>query len=202
MATAYEPPSDDELREHLVRQIDTMVRAGFLSRTEIEQSYDDTIAEGKDTAALTAYAREALNAAWARQRSDEKSWSGMTDCDRLDAAFAELEGAGIIARQDYWCCQTCGCSAAADEMRELSEAGQPIRGYTFYHAQDTERGVDGAGVFLSFGAASPDDADWLSVARDVVAVLERYGLKPRWNRTLEQRINVPLEWRRRRFTVR
>src|SRR5881392_1615750 len=35
--------------------------------------------------------------------SEQAGWPVQTDCDRLDAAFADLEQAGIIARHDFSC---------------------------------------------------------------------------------------------------
>src|SRR3954447_10412699 len=36
-----------------------------------------------------------------QHRDEQQRWPEVTDCDRLDASFAELDGMGILARQNY-----------------------------------------------------------------------------------------------------
>ena len=56
-------------------------------------------------------------------REEMLGWPATTDCDRLDAAFAELEGAGIAARANFTCCSTCGESELGNVMNEVAEQG-------------------------------------------------------------------------------
>jgi len=35
----------------------------------------------------------------------QREWPSVTDCDRLDRAFADLNGRGIVARQNFACCK-------------------------------------------------------------------------------------------------
>src|SRR5438046_2664744 len=41
-------------------------------------------------------------------REEQAGWESPTDCDRLDEAFAVLNQKGIVARQDFSCCNNCG----------------------------------------------------------------------------------------------
>src|SRR5262245_11532935 len=196
-----EPPTEQELREEVSRTVSRLVRAATLSQDDIEQAVSDIAYESSQPEALKSHGASELARAWNAQREEEKGWSERTDSDRLDAAFSELDAAGIVARQDFLCCQTCGCAEVAQLFDTMRASGQAPRGYAFYHGQDTERGVEGAGVYLSFGDATFDeDVKSVAVGRTVVDTLERHGLKPRWNGTFGQRINVPLVWKRRRFT--
>ena len=70
----------------------------------------------------------------AAHRSDQAEWGASTDCDRLDEAFAALNRQGIVARQDFSCCNNCGFTEIWDEVEE-AEKQQPIEGYVFYHLQ-------------------------------------------------------------------
>jgi hypothetical protein len=131
-------------------------------------------------------------------RADEERWASPTDNDRLDAAFAALDKQGILAEQDYWCCQNCGHTAAVDEVKKSKGR---YKGYVFYHAQDTESAIEGGGLFLAFGTTKPDpDAD-VAVARAAVDALEREGLRVRWDGTVQRRPFVEMAWRKRRFTA-
>jgi hypothetical protein len=71
-----------------------------------------------------------------------------------------------------------------------------VRGLTFFHQQDTERAVEGGGIYLSYGGVA-SGVDSVEIAREIVAVLAAHGLKPNWDGTTAQRIKVPLNWQRR-----
>jgi hypothetical protein len=130
--------------------------------------------------------------------AEQAGWPATTDNDRLDAAFAELDRAGILARQHFSCCGTCGAHEIHDELDQAEKAGQPVRGFTFFHVQDTEHAVAGEALYLSYGAADRDREASVAVGHEVVAVLARHGLTPAWNGKLAHRIALPLIWRRRR----
>ncbi|MBL8546833.1 MAG: hypothetical protein JNL81_10230 [Hyphomonadaceae bacterium] len=191
-------PSEKELREEVRACVWRLVKAAFQSPSEIGQSVWDIAYDSPALSKLEAFGRSELDRALRSQRDEEKQWKERTDCDRLDAAFAELDATGIAARQDFLCCQTCGVAAMPEEFERMKQAGQEPRGYIFYHGQDTERGVEGMGVYLSFGHVTFDeDERAVAIAREVVAVLQRHGLKPDWDGTFGQRILLPLTWRRR-----
>ncbi|MFI7487900.1 DUF6891 domain-containing protein [Micromonospora echinaurantiaca] len=122
----------------------------------------------------------------------QESWPELTDSDRLTAAFRALTAAGIVARENFACCQNCGLSEiGADVPRSIVP-----RGYAFYHRQDAERGVDGEGVHIAYGLfEQPPSA---AVGEEVAAALRAEGLTVRWNGEAGNRIHVPMVWRRRR----
>lgn len=131
-------------------------------------------------------------------RREMATWPAVTDCDRLDAAFDELDERGVLARHHWWCCQTCGHAAMPEEYERVVGKGRPARGYVFYHVQDTESAVSGHGMYLAYGAFSRDDGAEAAVGRDIVDALRRHGLDPSWDGCVTSRILLPLEWRRRR----
>jgi len=141
-------------------------------------------------AAATAIAEQAITTHLSAQRE----WPEMTDCDRLDAAFAELDRIGIVARQHYSCCGTCGSNDIREEMVQAKAA----RGFTFFHVQDTEHAVGGESLYLSYGAATADRSDAVAIGHEVVDTLNRFGLRPSWDGRHMNRILLPLTWQRRR----
>lgn len=194
-------PSEKELREDVRATVRRLVKAGFLSRADIEEAVWDIAHDSPKLKPLQSFGRSELDRALREQEREEKSWKDRTDCDRLNAAFAELDGAGIAARQDLLCCQSCGVAAMPDEFAQMQTAGATPRGYVFYHAQDTERGVDGGSLYMSFGHVTfEEDERGVAIAQEVVDTLRRHGLQPTWDGTFGQRIRLPLTWRRRRFT--
>lgn len=116
------------------------------------------------------------------------------DRDRLDAAFAELEANGIVARQDYGCCTNCGAKLMHEEIADLWQKGRQVRGYVFYHRQDTESARQSGGVFLAFDAVTPTVKMALAIGQEIVATLVRHGLTVRWSGDLQFRIFAGVSW--------
>jgi hypothetical protein len=182
------------LRGHLRNE----VAAGFYSDDAILTNAIDYFENEIDADMVRREAPGMLRELLADQAAAEAHWPETTDCDRLDAAFAALEANGIIARQNFSCCQSCGWGEIGDEVRAIHAAGLPARGCTFYHVQDTEGAIEGHGIFLSYAAWESGDDAALSVGHEIQAELKAHGLKPEWNGSLEQRIRVPMDWKRRR----
>jgi len=189
--------TDEDLRGDIDATLTAMVRGGFAPRDEIWLVIDDICEQGEDPDTLRVYASAELELLWKEQRALEATWSGSTDCERLDKAFADLEDRGIICRQDFTCCGNCGVAEIGAELNEAEQRGTHVRGYAFYHQQDTEAAIGGHGVFLNYGAEKEGEAPALAIAREIVTTLKHHGLEPVWNGSIGQRIHVPLVWRRR-----
>jgi hypothetical protein len=147
---------------------------------------------------LRRLAPRLLREALAEQAEFQRSWPSRTDCDRLDAAFAALEADGVIARQNFSCCGTCGSGEIWDEIEEAQKEGRPARGYAFFHMQDTESAVEGYGLCLNYGACEEGEAAAVAVGRDIVAALTAQGLQTDWDGSHAKRIGVSLDWKKRR----
>jgi hypothetical protein len=72
-----------------------------------------------------------------------------------------------------------------------------VRGYTFFHMQDTDSATVGYGLFLNYGAVEEGERPALAVAHEVVDALQRHGLKAEWDGNWSKRIRLPLDWKRR-----
>ncbi|MFE9691472.1 DUF6891 domain-containing protein [Micromonospora sp. NPDC005806] len=122
----------------------------------------------------------------------QESWSAPTDSDRLTAAFRALSAAGVVARENFTCCQNCGLGEIGAEVPpEVTP-----RSYAFYHQQDAEHAVDGSPVFLAYGLFEQPPS--VQVGEEVAAALRAEGLTVHWNGDTGSRIQVPMVWRRRR----
>ena len=181
----------DEIR----RLIDRRVAGGFDGRGAIlEDAKDyarDAKLEGQDDA-ITRHLDDAL----ACHRREQESWTRPTDCDRLDAAFAALEAEGIVARQHFSCCSTCGHVDVGGEIRAASQQ-RPVDGYVFYHVQNTESAAESGTLYLSYGATKKGDEPAVAVARRIVAAIERSGLKTEWNGRADTCVVVSgMDWKR------
>lgn len=143
-----------------------------------------------DPPVTAAQAREILTPLWRERAAAQADW-GTTDCDRLTAAFADLDRSGIVAREHFSCCQNCG-------THEIwAEADDETRGYAFFHFQDTESAVDGA-LYLSYGARADPPESTVAIGHEIVKALEAHGLRTDWNGSEKQRICITdLNWQKR-----
>jgi hypothetical protein len=193
-----EGPSQEvlaELRAYVVRE----VRGGFTPADEIAESAVEVVLEEEaDSVWLRAAADRQVAEALREQAEAETAWPDVTDCDRLDTAFDALESDGVVARHNFTCCQNCGHGEIWDEVNASSGSGQHIRGYAFYHQQDTERAVDGGGLYLAYGATESGDQAEATVGEIIAGCLRAQGLEVVWNGSNKQRIWVRLNWQRRR----
>lgn len=179
--------------------INDLVAGGFDSEQEIAESAPEIFEdEVEDAEQLRDPARRLTRESIEKHLSEQKSWPDVTDCDRLDNAFNELEESGIISRQNFSCCGTCGSYDIGEPIKEAMDAGRDVRGYTFYHQQDTEAAVEGHGLCFAYGAIEDGEDAALKIAHEITRVLKKHELHPEWDGSWNKRIVLPLDWKRRR----
>ena len=186
------------MREHARR----MVLPGFIPHPEARELIRELAEDDEELGVGGDRAEAILDEVW-RQRADEqRSWRGLSDADRLDAAFAELEASGVVARMSFTCCGSCGAAEIYDEVAP----GTSPRGYVFFHQQDADGLAEpDAHLYLSygtFGRRGLSDEDYereaLAVGELIRRTLEASGLRVHWDGTFAMRIGlVGLDWRRR-----
>jgi hypothetical protein len=194
------PAATTALPADVVECVDTNVAAGFANEDDIveiciDATETDAAPDPQPLVALVAAALE-------KHKSRELGWRSPTDCDLLDAAFAAMEREGIVARQNFSDCQSCGLAEIDEEAEALAKTGKRVKGYAFYHQQDTEAAVAGGGLYLSYGALGTDRrAANVEIGRRVLRILSDVGLHASWNGNIGTRIGIDrLRWQRRRFT--
>ncbi|HYO69516.1 MAG TPA: NusA N-terminal domain-containing protein [Archangium sp.] len=196
--------TDDDLRAYLREQVEAAVMGGYKSEKQvldfIEELARHELRDDAEVEQLLAYTRRRLE----EHRVEEASWTEPSVNDALDRAFEELTGQGILALQDAGYTLSDGWRVAKAAAERRSE---PMRGATFFHGQDVERGVLGVGLMLAFGAFEDDpkryDEASLAIAREVRETLARHGIETEWNGSVGTRIQIPpFEWRKRRQSSR
>lgn len=115
----------------------------------------------------------------------------------MDDAFANLSRSGIVSRQNFSCCGTCGVAEIGAEIELEQNKGSLVRGYAFYHMQDTESATTGHGLYLHYGSIEGTAETAVTVGREIVAEIAERGLATEWNGRIEDRIRVELDWKRR-----
>jgi hypothetical protein len=77
--------------------VEAQVRGGFMPVGEIPEAAVEYLSDDAAPDALRPYAEAFTAEALVAHSEDENTWPAVTDCDRLDAAFAALEGSGVLA---------------------------------------------------------------------------------------------------------
>jgi hypothetical protein len=199
-------PSDDPpltkeappmLAPNVAQEISGFVRSGFYGKPELMGIFcEELYTPGELHPEAVSAAIDTAIADW---EAEKGTWPAVTDCDRLDSAFAALNQRGVIALQNAGYTQSDGY----DDFREAyGEHPNPksVRGYCFYHGQDLQGAVHGKGLFLAFGPADPKDetTGGTEVGNMVREELERVGLTVEWDGTFDKRIQLPeFVWQRR-----
>jgi hypothetical protein len=212
----------EPLAEYVRYDIWWRVEAGYQSREEIiaavvqnwsdsiwwveaaHQSQEEAIAavEAKWSSddypdQLESAIRHATEELIAEHLREQAAWPAVTDCDRLDASFADLNGRGILARQNYEQTLTSGAAAVWEEIRQ-EQAKRPVRGFVFFHEQDAEQAVRCDGPVLAWGAVAEEDSAWKELAEEIMAVLRMHGLNCSWAGSTNSRISIDgMRWQRR-----
>jgi hypothetical protein len=191
----------DDIRRFLVRSLSI----AFDDPATLPQAAAEYLGDEIDEAEARRIAEELLPELKTDRDRAMRDWPAKTDCDRLDSAFEELNAVGIMARHHWTCCNTCGRAAIPDEFARLCGFWglTPIIGYTFYHVQSSENATDGDGIWLNYGTTTVADTEEqeversLAVARRVCDVLRKHGLQTSWDGTIERKIGVDIDWKRR-----
>jgi hypothetical protein len=89
----------------------------------------------------------------------------------LDRGFRALRERGYFAKQNWKCCQSCGCHAVPDEFAQR---------YIFYHAQDADGLRERGETYLA----------WAGDGHEIVEAFRAEGLRVEWNGSQDQRILV------------
>lgn len=188
---------DEEMKSIVAGYIRNKVAAGFNSRHSITESAVAVFGEEAPLEDIEAFAKLEVGRAIEDHLRAEIDWPDKTDCDRLDAVFAELEHNGIVARQNFSCCGTCGAAEIFDEMDAAERRAHRVRGYTFFHIQDTEAAADGHVLYLNYGSTEEGAVAAVAIGQEIVSALRKHGLQSRWDGDFTKRIDIAINWQRR-----
>ncbi|TCB97282.1 hypothetical protein E0H26_13565 [Micromonospora zingiberis] len=184
----------DDLRQSATEYARGEVARGLLTCAMIVSGTAEYLHGEGDPADRYALAWEIVPRELTAHLDAQAEWPARTDSDRLTDAFRALDITGIVAREDFACCQSCGSSEIGDEVTK----GAPARGYVFYHGQDAERAAQGGTLWLAYGSFD-EQIDAAQVGEEVVAALRGEGLEVDWTGDAAQRIHVRLHWAKRRY---
>lgn len=175
------------------------VADGFLSRDRIVALAVEA-ADGRES--LRPDLERLVDEELAAHRSREKDWHHLTDADRLMRAFVSLERSGVIAREHFADCRTCGQADMQTLREDLLDQGKRADGYVFFTERDAE-GVSKSGeLVLEYGSFRAEAEATARIGARVAEALRREALSvvDQSDEESPYLVLTDLEWRRRRFS--
>lgn len=118
---------------------------------------------------------------------------------RLNRAFRKMRTAGLLAKQDHLCCQSCGGADLANQavklIQDKKRTKDQIKGCCFYHHQDKADLVRGETFYLAYGSLETSDFGQIGIATKEVGeivkkILEQENIIVDWNGSESSRIAV------------
>lgn len=182
-----------EEREILEERLRLSLACGYLDRAALAETAEEYLVTAERRPLTRGQAWRLADELWLERVREQAAWQGETDPERLGRAFARLDEQGIVAREDFACCRTCGDAEIGAEARPGD------RGFVYFHSQCTEGAALGQGLHLLYGTF--DDAGpaaTAAVGREVAEAVRAAGLTVRWSGDPGEAIVVTaLDWRRR-----
>jgi hypothetical protein len=176
--------------------VERYVRYGFYRPAEVEQIVGDDVLGGE---LPRTRVRALVKAEVARQQAEQESWPAVTDCDRLDKAFATLRAEGILAIHNAGMTPSEGIDEMSEQYHAAGGKKSGIVGYCFYHRQDMEYALKHRSLGLAFGAIDGDRVRGVEVGVRVRAALEAAGLRVAWSGSLADKLDITeFQWQRRK----
>lgn len=192
----------EDFEQQHINEVKVLLRSGNSKEDVVEILFDiledninDNVEDVELEETITNYIKAMspviIEKAMLECLEEQKQWPEITDCDKLTKAFKELSSNGIVAKENFTCCQTCGSSEISDYAEKQDY------GYVFYHQQDTERAVEGGGVYLSYGHIGLAKKSMKELTEQIMKTLEKNELKVIWNGQTNTRMLIELDWKKR-----
>ena len=201
--STYVVPADwalnSEARAYVTEETWRLVLRG---RSNVDEYLDVFREELKNSGVPDEAASSFFSSVIDLRREQQASW-GDAAKSRLTAAFNELAGIGVIAREDFSCCGNCASSEIGDERDD----SRVWRGYVYFHSQDTDRILQGRQTYVGYGAFheayfslteweawtdAEKDAHYTRIVRELMSevrsVLERHEIGTEWDGDLGVRL--------------
>jgi hypothetical protein len=106
----------------------------------------------------------------------------------LAQAFKAMREAGLVARQNFSCCQNCATYDLAVYMKE--NPGKHV-GYAYYHSQDGAKLNELGNVYIAYGSEPEgDDKANIKIGSMVADALRAAKLDVAWDGDVSKRIFV------------
>lgn len=175
--------------------IERYVRFGFYRPAEVERIVGENIVRGE---LPRTRVRELVKTEVARQKAEQEAWPAITDCDRLDRAFAALRAAGILAIHNAGQTPSEGIDEMSEQYHAAGGKQSDIVGYCFYPRQDMEYAMKYHKLGLAYGDIDGEDCRGVEVGQRIRSELEAAGLRVAWTGSIKDKLEITgFRWQRR-----
>ncbi|MFF5972442.1 DUF6891 domain-containing protein [Streptomyces sp. NPDC012769] len=187
------PELPEGIREQLEARVRELLVCGYDDRAGLTETAEDHPVSGDERPVSRQQATALVDRLWLERVAETAGWEGTTDPERITAAFAALDGAGIVAREHFTCCRSCGLSEIGSE-----DGAEGARGFVFFHTQGTEGAASGGPLYLLYGGFDGSEDTTAAVGGEVAEALRGQGLTVEWDGDPGQAVKVTgLDWRKR-----
>lgn len=193
------------LLKELQERVALEVKGGFANQREILELISDVMKydyelKGDDLKEMRKKLKDIIADLLEQHKKEQATWPEVTDCDRLDAAFAELEEQGILTAQNAGYTQSDGFDDISEKYFRLTKKQQKDSiGFVFFHGQDLERVLESKKLLLAFGAGKGDAKSDVKVGKIIQKVLMAHSFKVKWNGKSDTRLEISkFTWQKRR----
>jgi hypothetical protein len=179
-----------------VSLIRNLVWTGFHQEGEIAEAVSESVfhPEKMDEGWVLAQIQQAFLG----KKKEETTWPEVTDYNRLERVFETLEDQNILVLENAGYTMSDGRSEITEAWYGLGAEDSDVVGYCYYHGQDLERVVDAGELWLAFGDILDDDANGITIGREIVHALNNAGFTVEWNESINTRILIKgIKWQKR-----
>ncbi len=187
-------------REEILNDMCHSLKCGFVSESDLVEETINLLDESYDLYSKEVIRSEVEQCATLsieKAKAEQMLWPEVTDCDKLDAAFEELDQLGVIAAHNFTCCLSCGRAEMEDLLNDESNSSSYYWGGCFYHSQDTLSAVDYGNLSIAFLTKDMSENSQRMLGGLITEVCWDYDLKASWDSSIYTRVNVELDWKRR-----
>ncbi|MET9955540.1 hypothetical protein ABZ135_28895 [Streptomyces sp. NPDC006339] len=187
------PELPEEIREELEERVRELLVCGYDDRARLTETAEDYLVSGDERPVSRQQATALVDRLWTERVAETAAWEGTTDPERITAAFAALDAAGIVAREHFTCCRSCGTAEIG-----MEDGAEEARGFVFFHTQCTEGAAAGGPLYLMYGGFDGSPATTAAIGGEVAEALRGQGLTVEWDGDPGQALLVTgLDWRKR-----
>lgn len=186
---------DEELKEELYFEINMLTKFGFYDNEEINEIIEDMFF---DEELDEDFIEKEIEKAIDLKSQEEKNWDEITDCDRLDEAFKELNSYSFITLHNAGYTIQDSAKDAIEVHRYLTDKEEMVYGFCFYNTMDIENAINDNYLEIGYGEFIGEELKTAKIAEDIVFILEKHGLKTEWSYSIKDRIKIkPIKWQKR-----
>lgn len=179
-------------------EIRRRVWSGYCDRVEV---FIEVTYQGKERMVLPldlGWVHSQIDKEFRRKQTAELTWPDVTDCDRLDIAFAELRSHGITALQNAGRDASEAFTRVEEHFTDSCYDEVSHTAYCWFTEKDVETALESGCLGIGYGTVHPDGLHRLEIARSVARVLRGHGFTVRWDEDPGLPIMVEgIQWQRR-----